>query len=178
MHFDEAVQAAGYKHHSDFRLDELFDEAPYYGKILDRYVVPLSSNSGSADEELHGRIANPTVHVGLNQLRQLLNAVIRAYGHPTEIVVELARELKQTWEERRETTQRQTENQKRNERCKTDLSRRRHRDDVRRDAADAAMGRAARISPTANASTPASPSASEGCSTTTRSRSSIFCRLR
>jgi CRISPR-associated endonuclease Csn1 len=122
MHFDEAVQAAGYKHHSDFRVGELFDEAPYYGEILDRYVVPVSSSSGSAEEEQHGRIANPTVHVGLNQLRQLLNAVIRAYGHPTEIVVELARELKQTWEERREATQRQTENQKQNERRKADLA--------------------------------------------------------
>ncbi len=51
----------------------------------------------------------------------MLNAVIRAYGHPSEIVVELARELKQTWEERRETTQRQTENQKKNERRKEQL---------------------------------------------------------
>jgi CRISPR-associated endonuclease Csn1 len=122
MHFDEAVQAAGYKHHSDFRLDELFEKAPYYGEVLDRYVVPVSANSGSPDEEQFGRIANPTVHVGLNQLRQLLNAVIRAYGHPTEIVVELARELKQTWEERRETTQRQTENQKKNQRRKEQLA--------------------------------------------------------
>jgi CRISPR-associated endonuclease Csn1 len=122
MHFDEAVQAAGYKHHSDFRIDQLFEEAPYYGEILDRYVVPVSPNSGSADEEQYGRIANPTVHVGLNQLRQLLNAVIRAYGHPTEIVVELARELKQTWEERKEATKRQTENQNKNERRKADLA--------------------------------------------------------
>ena len=121
MHFDEAVQAAGYKHHSDFRLDKLFEDAPYYGEVLDRYVAPVSPNSGSADEEQFGRIANPTVHVGLNQLRRLLNAIIRAYGHPTEIVVELARELKQTWEERRETTQRQTENQKKNERRKEQL---------------------------------------------------------
>lgn len=122
MHFDEAVRAAGYEHHSDFRPEKLFEEAPYYGEVLDRYVVPVSGNSGSADEERFGRIANPTVHVGLNQLRQLLNAVIRAYGHPTEIVVELARELKQSWEERRETTQRQTENQKKNERRKADLA--------------------------------------------------------
>ncbi len=122
MHFDEAVQAAGYKHHSDFRTGEVFDEAPYYGEVLDRYVAPVSANSGSADEKQFGRIANPTVHVGLNQLRRLLNAVIGAYGHPTEIVVELARELKQTWEERREATQRQTENQKKNERRKADLA--------------------------------------------------------
>jgi CRISPR-associated endonuclease Csn1 len=122
MHFDEAVRAAGYEHHSDFRIDKLFEQAPYYGEILDRYVAPASQNSGSEDEELYGRIANPTVHVGLNQLRRLLNAIIDAYGHPTEIVVELARELKQTWEERRETTERQTENRKKNDRRKEQLA--------------------------------------------------------
>jgi CRISPR-associated endonuclease Csn1 len=122
MHYDEAVQAAGYKHHSDFRIDKLFGAAPYYGEILDRYAVPVSGNSGSADEQQWGRISNPTVHVGLNQLRRLLNAMIRAYGHPTEIVVELARELKQTWEERREATQKQTENQRKNDRRKADLA--------------------------------------------------------
>ena len=122
MHFDEAVQAAGYAHHSDFRTGEIFDEAPYYGEVLERYMVPVGKNSGSSDEERFGRIANPTVHVGLNQLRQLLNAIIRTYGHPTEIVVELARELKQTWEERKETDARQTDNQKKNEQRKADLA--------------------------------------------------------
>lgn len=122
LHYDEAVQAAGYKHHSDFRIDQLFGAAPYYGEVLDRYVVPVNGNSGSADEREFGRIGNPTVHVGLNQLRHLLNAMIRAYGHPSEIVVELARELKQTWEERRETTQKQTENQQKNDRRRGQLA--------------------------------------------------------
>lgn len=122
MYFDEAVQAAGYAHHSDFRTGEIFDEAPYYGEVLERYMVPVAKSSGSPDEERFGRIANPTVHVGLNQLRQLLNAIIRTYGHPTEIVVELARELKQTWEERKETDARQTDNQKKNERREADLA--------------------------------------------------------
>jgi CRISPR-associated endonuclease Csn1 len=121
MRYDEAVQAAGYKHHSDFRDGDIFDEAPYYGEILDRYVVPVTGNSGSAEERRFGRIANPTVHVGLNQLRQLLDAMIRDYGHPEEIVVELARELKQTLEERSETTRKQAENQKKNEQRKADL---------------------------------------------------------
>lgn len=122
MRYDEAVRAAGYEHHSDFRTGEVFDEAPYYGQILERYMAPVGKNSGSPDEERFGRIANPTVHVGLNQLRQLLNALIRAYGHPAEIVVELARDLKQTQEQRKEADQRQTENQKKNERRKADLA--------------------------------------------------------
>jgi len=121
MHYDEAVQAAGYKHHSDFRTGQVFDTAPYYGQILERYMVPVSGTSGSDDERQYGRITNPTVHVSLNQLRQLLDAIIRAYGHPDEIVVELARELKQTQEQKRETQTRQLENQKKNERRKEQL---------------------------------------------------------
>src|SRR3546814_15196237 len=46
------------------------------------------------DQTRWGRITNPTVHIGLNQLRRLLNAIIRVHGRPDEIVVELARELK------------------------------------------------------------------------------------
>ena len=30
-----------------------------------------------------GKIANPTVHIGLNQLRQIVNALIKRYGHPS-----------------------------------------------------------------------------------------------
>jgi CRISPR-associated endonuclease Csn1 len=122
MHYDEAVQAAGYTHHSDFRTGEVFDKAPYYGQILERYMVPVSGTSGSPDEQQYGRITNPTVHVSLNQLRQLLDAIIAAYGHPDEVVVELARELKQTQEQKRETQTRQLENQKKNEQRKEQLA--------------------------------------------------------
>jgi CRISPR-associated endonuclease Csn1 len=121
MHYDEAVQAAGYRHHSDFRTGEIFEAAPYYGQILERYMVPVSGTSGSKDEQQYGRITNPTVHVSLNQLRQLIDAIIKAYGHPAEIVVELARELKQTQEQKQETQKRQLENQKKNEHRKKDL---------------------------------------------------------
>ena len=52
MHFDEAVRAAGYEHHSDFRIDKLFEEAPYYGEILDHEKTPCFQGVGrvSADE--------------------------------------------------------------------------------------------------------------------------------
>lgn len=40
-----------------------------------------------------GRITNPTVHIGLNQLRKVVNRLIKTYGKPTEIVVEIARDL-------------------------------------------------------------------------------------
>lgn len=51
-------------------------------------------------------VKNPTVMKILNQLRKIINALIDKYGHPTNINIELARELKQT-KEQRERTQKQ-----------------------------------------------------------------------
>ena len=42
----------------------------------------------------YGKLTNPTVHIGLNQLRRVLNRLIKAYGPPAEIALELARDLK------------------------------------------------------------------------------------
>jgi len=114
--FAEAVQAAGYTHHSDFRDGELLDELPYYGEALQRYTAQVRSDSAPAWEREFGRLANPTVHIGLNQLRKLVNALIEKYGPPEEIVVELARDLKRSLEEREEVQRQQTENQKKNDR--------------------------------------------------------------
>lgn len=113
--FAEAVQAAGYHHHSDFRDGELLDELPYYGKALQRYTAQVRSESAPAWEREYGKLANPTVHIGLNQLRKLVNALIEKYGPPEEIVVELARDLKRTLEEREEVQRQQAENQKKND---------------------------------------------------------------
>ncbi|MHA1538427.1 MAG: type II CRISPR RNA-guided endonuclease Cas9 [Alphaproteobacteria bacterium] len=118
--YDKAVAAAGWDH-SDFRPDELLDRLPYYGEVLQRHVV----GTGKLDDPIetrHGRIANPTVHVGLNQLRKTLNAVIEAYGPPQQIVVELARELKIGPEREREIEQEQAKNQKKNDARRADLA--------------------------------------------------------
>lgn len=42
----------------------------------------------------NGKIGNVTVHIGLNQLRAVVNALIQKYGHPESVVIEMARELK------------------------------------------------------------------------------------
>ncbi|MGF1462834.1 MAG: type II CRISPR RNA-guided endonuclease Cas9 [Maricaulaceae bacterium] len=86
--------ARAYGHHSDFRTGEVLDALPYYGVILDRHVIPGSNNPEDDDVTRYGRITNPTVHIGLGQLRRLVNQIIDVYGKPDEIVVELARDLK------------------------------------------------------------------------------------
>src|SRR5262249_48533534 len=70
------------------------DALPYYGKILDKHVV---KNEKSSDKMVrdYGRIANPTVHIALNQIRRLMNKLKERYGiWPEEIVIEMARNLK------------------------------------------------------------------------------------
>ena len=99
--YDKAVAAIGL-HHSDGRTGEVFDTLPYYGKVLERHVIPGTQDPAHDDIACYGRITNPTVHIGLNQLRRLINKIIDVYGKPDEIVVELARELKQSADQKAE----------------------------------------------------------------------------
>lgn len=66
----------------------------YYGKVLPNSVIDPQIENPKNDEEIYGKIANPTVHAALNQLRKLINELIKLYGKPEQIVIELARDLK------------------------------------------------------------------------------------
>lgn len=140
--YDKAVQAAGFAHHSDLGFDfdhdsdevervgertiastgeikpvYAFKELPYYGRALQRHVA-FAKDKPRNDEERYGKIANPTVHIGLNQVRVVVNALIRRYGRPAEVVVELARDLKQSREQKQEAQKKQADNQRRNARIR------------------------------------------------------------
>ena len=119
--YDVAVQRSGYQHHSQLHTGEFFKVLPYYGEVLVGYTAP-ALKATDTQEKAFGKIANPTVHIGLNQLRQLVNALIKKYGHPTEIVVELAREFGLGAERRRELLQMQADNEDRNRRADERLS--------------------------------------------------------
>lgn len=121
IRYDEAVPLVTGGHHSDHRPDGLLDRLPYYGRVLERHVAFGTGEPADPEEKRIGRIANPTVHIGLNQLRHVVNAIIERYGHPAQIVVELARDLKQSQEERRRREKLQAENQRKNEERKETL---------------------------------------------------------
>ena len=83
--------------HSGFSIqenNEVSEYLEYYGKILQNSVVDPQINNPKNDEEKYGKISNPTVHIALNQLRKLVNELIELYGKPEQIVIELARDLK------------------------------------------------------------------------------------
>lgn len=111
--YDEAVRRAGYVSHSQLHSGEFFKQLPYYGEVLRGYTspTPTARNEG---ERHYGKIPNPTVHIGLNQLRNLMNALIRRYGHPHQIVIELTREFGASGEHRRDIQKQQKEAQERN----------------------------------------------------------------
>jgi CRISPR-associated endonuclease Csn1 len=114
---DAVEQVPEYAHHSDFRPDKALDRLPYYGAVLTRQVVGGDPSAPKEDEVRHyGRIANPTVHIGLGQLRRLVNRIVEVHGKPAEIVVELARELKMSREDRDNERRRNSDNEAANRR--------------------------------------------------------------
>lgn len=126
--FDKAVRAAGYHSHSQTDFDgEIFDLLPYYGEVLERQVAFGTGDPEDPLEKRIGKLANPTVHVALNQIRKVINALIRRYGSPDQIVVELARDLPLSARGKSDLDSQQSKNQKANEERAATLSQYGHR---------------------------------------------------
>ncbi|MDD9909557.1 MAG: type II CRISPR RNA-guided endonuclease Cas9 [Ahrensia sp.] len=78
-----------------------YDVLPKYQEVLERHIPP---GTGKPEEDIDpsnphydhymGRITNPTVHIALNQLRRVVNTVIKRHGKPDKISIELGRDLK------------------------------------------------------------------------------------
>lgn len=118
-HFEQglgyaAAAAAAGLDHSKQPTGEVFDRLPYYGEWLqDQFVGTGDPHDRS--EVRWGRYPNPTVHIGLGQVRRLVNLLIKRFGAPTQIVVELARDLKIGPEQKKAIDKTQSANQKKNE---------------------------------------------------------------
>lgn len=107
--YSEAVTKAGYSSHSDFYTGEVHDRLPYYGQVLERYLKPGSGIHTDKQEDRLGRISNPTVHIALNQIRKVVNELIKDHGHPSEVIIEVARDLKNGPDTRRAIQKAQNE---------------------------------------------------------------------
>ncbi|MXX52947.1 MAG: type II CRISPR RNA-guided endonuclease Cas9 [Dehalococcoidia bacterium] len=124
LRYSDAVIAAGYPHHSDLRNDEAHERLPYYGQVLTSDAVGANREKNpeiDGEPARYGRIANPTVHIGLGQLRRVVNRIIEVHGKPEEMVIELARDLKMNKEDKLNYQRSQRDGAERNERFRKDL---------------------------------------------------------
>ncbi|TCS61621.1 type II CRISPR RNA-guided endonuclease Cas9 [Varunaivibrio sulfuroxidans] len=111
----------------------VYERLPYYGEILVGHTVkPMWESryrretdtppNTDANEQRFGRIPNPVVHTALNQIRKVVNAVIKRYGQPETIHIELARDLNKSAEERDAITKRNEDNRKKNDAIRKELT--------------------------------------------------------
>src|SRR5574344_1417834 len=85
--YSQACTDAGYRHSSRSLTKEELDKKVYKDKLS---ILPKNS------------LRNPVVEKILNQMVNVVNATVDAYGKPDEIRIELARELKKSAKEREE----------------------------------------------------------------------------
>ena len=122
----EAVERVA-KEHADFKSPfikltergELLEQLPYYGELFQdgRHIIPGTKDPEDKHDDLryYGGVSNPTVHIALNQIRNVINELIKLYGRPASIAIELGRELPAGEEGRKEIIKEQKKNQESNE---------------------------------------------------------------
>jgi len=113
LRYDEAAKEAGYDH-AKLPTGELLEKLPYYGQWLSDAVVGTGDARDNKERQF-GQFPNPTVHIGLGQLRRLVNGLIGEFGAPTEIAIEFTRALKLSPEEKRRVQAEQRKNQELNQ---------------------------------------------------------------
>jgi CRISPR-associated endonuclease Csn1 len=113
--YSDACKSAGYNHSGE-NIEATYTEGnlPYYGELLRTHVTNFDPDS-NIDEIRFGKISNITVHLILNQLRKLVNAIVKEYGKPEQIAVEITRDLPMGTNERTEHNRKQDKNKKENE---------------------------------------------------------------
>ena len=122
----EAVERVS-EEHSDFvspfirstEEGKLLERLPYYGEFFKdgKHIIPGTLDEKDEHDNLrfYGSVTNPTVHIALNQIRNVINELIKRYGHPASIAIELGRELPVGEEGRKEIEKEQKKNQTNNE---------------------------------------------------------------
>ncbi|MBF0335761.1 MAG: CRISPR-associated protein Csn1, partial [Alphaproteobacteria bacterium] len=113
----EAIKAATGKDHSDRRPDERLARLPYYAQVMRDVGLDGSHDPAHmADpERYYGRIPNISVHIALNEIAKLVNALIDRYGGgPRLVVIETTRELKAGTDERKRIQRDQAERERQN----------------------------------------------------------------
>ncbi|MBN9133899.1 MAG: type II CRISPR RNA-guided endonuclease Cas9 [Nitrosospira multiformis] len=108
LRYDEACVRAGYHHSQLQKVDK-----------ADKYLPPLyagrDENGCMVPNDDLDIPRNPVVLRALNQARKLVNALIRKYGSPHAVHIEMARDLSRPLDERKKIQKAQEEFRNRNE---------------------------------------------------------------
>ncbi|GAB4196414.1 MAG: hypothetical protein Tsb002_29690 [Wenzhouxiangellaceae bacterium] len=102
--YADAMVLAGY-HHSQKNRDRDYQRLPFPGK------ASLHVQHERVSQVIVNELRNPLVERAIYQVRQIVNAVIREYGLPTTIRLEMARDLKANRRQRETYTEKQKENE-------------------------------------------------------------------
>ena len=121
LNYYDAVHEAGLEIANLFDNKVLAKNLDYYGKALSGHVMNASGKLEDSDEKRYGIITNPTVHIALNQIRLLINEIIRLHGKPEQVVIELARDLPMGADGKKQLKRHQEDNQKKNEDIRIEL---------------------------------------------------------
>jgi CRISPR-associated endonuclease Csn1 len=123
LRYDEACEAAGYHHSQLFKAGEGEERylPPFYEQH--RGKTPTDRNkmlySARVDGDIAGGIPrNPVVLRALNQARKVMNALIREYGSPASVHIEMARDLSRPMDERNKIKKAQDEYRDQNDKVK------------------------------------------------------------
>lgn len=93
--FDESIKEL-YLYPIGTHEENIFDMLPYYGQVLPDIVILPPKRESSNPEIIYGKIWNPSIHIVLNQIRILTNALIARYGKPSFIHLHIANEVKKS----------------------------------------------------------------------------------
>jgi CRISPR-associated endonuclease Csn1 len=112
--YDEAVASLPeYGHHS-----QLHKAGSGEAKYLPPFYSGRDKDGRMVFDEDMDVPRNPVVLRALNQARKVVNALIRTYGSPHEVHIEMARDLSRPFDERRDVEKLQKEFRERNEKDK------------------------------------------------------------
>mgnify|MGYP000899877999 CR=1 FL=1 len=121
LRYDEACVEAGYHHSQLFSSTD--DKEVYLPPFYEQSRGHKRGEEGKMlfserlDEEITGGIPrNPVVLRALNQARKVVNAIIRRYGSPSAVHIEMARDLSRPLDERNKIKKEQDEYRARNQR--------------------------------------------------------------
>jgi len=106
------------------KLLPLMEEGKRTDEALDKIYPDRNKRDvgeGKDKLDLPEDLRNPIVNKALFEVRKVVNAIVREYGKPTRVVIEMARDVKGSRREREEIQFKIRQNEKRNDEARTRL---------------------------------------------------------